>query len=68
MACTHHGPRFDTTARDVILATLRRVRQAGESQEMAARWICEDLAKAGFSITPIHPLAKQGGYEICQTP
>lgn len=37
-----------TTPRDVILATLRRARQAGESHEMAAKWICEDLSKAGY--------------------
>lgn len=54
-ASDHHSscPRYSAPApaekpRDVILATIKRARQAGESQEMLARWIVEDLRKAGY--------------------
>lgn len=33
---------------DIILATLRRASRAGESNEMAARWIMEALHNAGW--------------------
>lgn len=35
---------------DIIVAALRRMSVAGESHEMAARWIMEDLAARGFQI------------------
>jgi hypothetical protein len=34
------------------------MKQAGESHEMAARWIMEDLTKAGFSVVSV-PLNQQ---------
>lgn len=39
-----------TRPRDVILDTLRRAKIAGESHEMTARWIMEDLNRAGFTV------------------
>lgn len=38
------------SARDVIVAALRRASRAGESDAMAARWIIEDLRLAGWEI------------------
>jgi hypothetical protein len=43
----------DTAPRDVILAALLRMHRSGESYEMGARWIMEDLRKAGFEIVPV---------------
>lgn len=40
--------------RDIIVAALRRMSKAGESHEMAARWIMEDLNTAGFVVQPIN--------------
>lgn len=42
-----------TDPRDVIAAAIRRMTQAGESNIMCARWIMEDLRKAGLSIVPV---------------
>jgi hypothetical protein len=39
-----------TDPRQVIVAVLRRMRAAGESHEMAARWIMEELHKHGFEV------------------
>lgn len=49
-------PKSETTRpRDVILDTLRRAKIAGESHEMTARWIMEDLHRAGFRVAPLEP-------------
>jgi len=39
--------------RDVIRSALLRMHRSGESYEMGARWIVEDLRKAGFEILPV---------------
>lgn len=50
-----------TTPRDVILATIKRARKAGESEEMLARWIMEDLRNAGFVICEEEDLEPDAG-------
>lgn len=39
-------------AREIIAQVLRRAAGTGESCEMKARWIAEDLTAAGFRIIP----------------
>jgi hypothetical protein len=47
---TSDGKPQSTLPRDVILDALRRAKVAGESHEMTARWIMEDLHRAGFTV------------------
>jgi len=39
-----------TDPRQIIVAVLRRMSRAGESHEMAARWIMEEFSKHGFEV------------------
>lgn len=41
----------ETTAREIVVEALRRMSKAGESHEMAARWILEDLYREGYLMT-----------------
>jgi len=40
-------------AREIIIAAMRRMARSGESYEMCARWIVEDLRKAGLEVVPV---------------
>jgi len=40
-------------AREIIVAAMRRMARSGESYEMCARWIVEDLRMAGLGVAPV---------------
>ena len=44
-----------TKPRDIIKAALLRMHRSGESYDMGARWVMEDLTSAGLQIVPIQP-------------
>jgi hypothetical protein len=62
------SPMSDTrtpSVHDVIISSLKRMKQAGESHEMAARWIMEDLRVAGFAI---HAIVKDKPFDMSHQP